>query len=153
MVDTPLIQLDQRDELSDVIKKTNTNLHNVMSAVNIKTKQAGRESSEGWKIAIADLNKDIQKEISSLTVAINEVKEEIVEIKSMLMPPIGSFLYCSSNPGDYYPDTVWTQIAEGTALLASGGVYAPGKKYQLADSTLTEGGTLFTAQPLWQRTK
>ena len=153
MADTPLIQLDQRDELSEVIKKTNTNLRNIVSAVNVKTKQVGRESSEGWKTAIADLNKDVQKEVSSLTVAINEVKEEIVEIKSILLPPIGSFLYCSTDPGNYYTDTVWTQVTEGTVLLASGGSYTPGKKYQLADSTLTEGGTLFTAQPLWQRTK
>lgn len=153
MADTPLIQLDQRDELSDVIRKTNTNLRNIVSAVNVKTKQVGRESSEGWKTAIADLNKDIQKEVSSLTVVINEIKEEIVEIKSILIPPIGSFLYCASDPGDYYLDTTWTQVAEGTVLLAGGGTYIPGRKYQLADSTLTEGGTLFMAQPLWQRIK
>ena len=153
MADTPLIQLDQRDELSDVIRKTNTNLRNIVSTVNVKTKQVGRESSEGWKTAIADLNKDIQKEVSSLTVAINEIKEEIVEIKGILIPPIGSFLYCASDPGDYYLDTTWTQVAEGTVLLAGGGTYIPGRKYQLADSTLTEGGTLFMAQPLWQRIK
>lgn len=149
MAEISLIELNSNDELITVIKKTNTNLKRLAYSLTTRTTQAIQRSSSGSD----ELIKDLENKVQALTKEIQSVEESVKDLTTALLPPIGSYMHCKTNPATHYAGTTWAKIAEGTVLLSAGGTYDEGSQYSLEDSTLTEGGTLFLACPLWLRTK
>lgn len=149
MAEVSLIELNSNDELITVIKKTNTNLKRLTYSLTTRTAQAIQRSNSGSD----ELIRDLENKVQTLTKEIQNIEEDVKELRNALLPPIGSYMHCKTNPAIHYTGTTWTKIAEGTVLLSAGATYDEGLQYQLEDSTLTEGGALFLACPLWLRTK
>lgn len=40
-------------------------------------------------------------------------------MRNALILPIGTMMFCSTDPGNTYTDTTWTQVAQGTVLLSA----------------------------------
>lgn len=67
-------------------------------------------------------------------------------------PPIGSYMYCDSNPESAYPGTKWERMREGTILMSSGSTYPTGSTYFSIQSRGYDGVVPSVyAAPLWHR--
>ncbi len=164
MAETYLIEINQNDELNDIVRKVNTNFKNMFFAQTAKVNQANRATNKALEDEVANVRQDLQNDISqinqdmqSMEARLNQaiataVGNATTALKAALTPPVGTMMYSSANPGNTYTGTTWTQVGQGTVLLSAGSSYTEGSKYKLADSTLSSGGTLFTASKLWKRT-
>ena len=164
MADTYLITLSPNDELDNVIRKVNHNFKQLAFAQSNKTNQVNRATNQSLQQEVSSVRQDMQTLEQNLTQAIGALQttlEESItsavntakaEMRNALTPPIGAMMFCSTDPGNTYTGTSWTQIAQGTVLLSAGAQYAENSKYKLADSSLSSGGSLFTAYKLWKRT-
>lgn len=54
-----------------------------------------------------------------------------------LAPPVGSYLWCESDPAGAWPGTSWSQVAEGRYLVAAGSTYKAGESYGANTHKLT----------------
>ena len=117
MADFSLIELKQNDELTDVVRKSNSNFKNLGYALKKKLQGAADNSSAEWKQAVADLTKDVNQKVSDLTTDLNSTKEELEAAKEAMekmVPPVGSvlFQYASVDPSTMYPGTVWQKYTK-----------------------------------------
>lgn len=164
MADTYLITLSPNDELDNVIRKVNHNFKQLSFAQSNKTNQVNRATNQSLQQEVSSVRQDMQTLEQSLTQAIGTLQatlEESItsavnaaktEMRNALTPPIGTMMFCSADPGNTYTGTTWTQVTQGTVLLSAGAKYTENSKYELADSSLSSGGSLFTACKLWKRT-
>lgn len=153
MAESALIELNQRDELTDIVRKVNTNFKNLAYAQTSKVNQVARTPNPTLEKEIQELSKDTLDGFNQVNRELQSLTEQIAQLKTDLTPPVGTMMFCSVNPGNTYTGTTWTQMTQGSALLSSGAAYAVNTKWKLADSTLSSGGSLFIAYPLWKRTK
>lgn len=156
MADTYLITLSPNDELDNVIRKVNHNFKQLSFAQSNKTNQVNRATNQSLQQEVSSVRQDMQTLEQSLTQAIGTLQatleESIMSAVNALTPPIGTMMFCSADPGNTYTGTTWTQVTQGTVLLSAGAQYTENSKYKLADSSLSSGGSLFTAYKLWKRT-
>lgn len=110
MADFSLIELKQNDELTDVVRKSNSNFKNLGYALKKKLQGAADSSSAEWKQAIADLTKDMNQRISDLTTELAAAEETMAK----MVPPVGSILfqYSSVDPSTMYPGTTWLRYSK-----------------------------------------
>lgn len=110
MADFSLIELKQNDELTDVVRKSNSNFKNLGYALKKKLQGAADSSSAEWKQAIADLTNDMNQRISDLTTELAAAEETMAK----MVPPVGSvlFQYASTNPNTMYPGTTWVRYSK-----------------------------------------
>lgn len=164
MAESYIIEINQNDELADVIRKANTNFKNVMFIQNNKVNQANRATNKALQSEVSDLRQDLQTEIGQVNKDMQALEERMEQaiadavgaaktaLTKALTPPVGTMMYSSANPGNTYSGTTWSQVGQGTVLLSAGSTYSENSKYKLSDSTLSSGGSLFTAYKLWKRT-
>lgn len=122
MADFSLIELKQNDELTDVVRKSNSNFKNLGYALKKKLQGAADSSSAEWKQAIADLTKDMNQKVSDLTTELGTAKAELETAKQTMekmVPPKGTILLVPDNPNTMYPGTTW-QVYHGVHQLAVG---------------------------------
>lgn len=117
MADFSLIELKQNDELTDVVRKSNSNFKNLGYALKKKLQGAADSSSAEWKQAVADLSKEINQKVADLTTDLDSTKEELEAAKETMekmVPPVGSvlFQYSPVNPNTMYPGTVWQRYTK-----------------------------------------
>lgn len=117
MADFSLIELKQNDELTDVVRKSNSNFKNLGYALKKKLQGAADSSSAEWKQAVADLSKEINQKVADLTTDLDSTKEELEAAKETMekmVPPVGSILLqCASvDPNTMYPGTVWLKYSK-----------------------------------------
>lgn len=166
MADFSLIELKQNDELTDVVRKSNSNFKNLGYALKKKLQGAADSSSAEWKQAVADLSKEMNQKVADLTTDLDSTKEELEAAKETMekmVPPVGSvlFQYALVNPNTMYPGTVWQKytkfhtIGVGPSMqrIYKNPLDADGNKMNwssLETSTENENNILFLVG--WRRT-
>lgn len=116
MADFSLIELKQNDELTDVVRKSNSNFKNLGYALKKKLQGAADSSSAEWKQAIADLTKDMNQKISDLTTELAAAEETMAK----MVPPVGSTLITPTNPNTMYPGTTWSRYDQKHPIMWGG---------------------------------
>lgn len=116
MADFSLIELKQNDELTDVVRKSNSNFKNLGYALKKKLQGAADSSSAEWKQAIADLTKDMNQKVSDLTTELAAAEETMAK----MVPPVGSTLIMPRNPSTMYPGTTWSRYGQMHPLMWGG---------------------------------
>lgn len=116
MADFSLIELKQNDELTDVVRKSNSNFKNLGYALKKKLQGAADSSSAEWKQAIADLTKDMNQKISDLTTELAAAEETMAK----MVPPVGSTLIMVNNPNTMYPGTTWSHYGQKHPIIWGG---------------------------------
>lgn len=120
MADFSLIELKQNDELTDVVRKSNSNFKNLGYALKKKLQGSADSSSAEWKQAIADLTKDMNQKVSDLTTELAAAEETMAK----MVPPVGSTLITPVNPNTMYPGTTWDRYKQSHPMMWGGTVQA-----------------------------
>lgn len=120
MADFSLIELKQNDELTDVVRKSNSNFKNLGYALKKKLQGTTDSASAEWKQAVADLTKDMNQKVSDLTTELAGTKTELANAKATMakmVPPVGTTVFMSNNPNTMYPGTTWTRYGKKHPLM------------------------------------
>lgn len=155
MPESYLIELNHRDELTDIVRKCNANFKSVMFSANSR---ASRSSASGdWEPEIDDLRQEMDSSFNEVSQALQSLDDRIDALKAALTPPIGTMMFCPADPSSTYEGTVWTEVSGGTMLMSAGSTYTEGSQWKLVDHSGTavspsSNGSLITACRLWKRT-
>ena len=155
MPESYLIELNHRDELPDIVRKCNANFKSVMFSANSK---ASRSSASGdVETEIDDLRQETHSSFNEVTQELQSLDQKISALKTALTPPVGTMMYCNTDPSATYEGTVWTEVAGGTILMSADSTYTEDSQWKLVDHSgtavsLSSNGSLVTACRLWKRT-
>lgn len=165
MADFSLIELKQNDELTDVVRKSNSNFKNLGYALKKKLQGATDSASAEWKQAVADLTKDMNQKVSDLTTELADTKTELANAEATMakmVPPVGTTLFMVNNPNTMYPGTTWTKYGQKHPLMWGGTkdriyydpVDADGNKMNATSWTESNAQTTgsYACLPAWRRT-
>lgn len=148
-----ILEIGPNDDLFEVIRKCNYNFRSYNG-----TQYGDDGSITQLQDDVEDVREDLAKQVQNIINMINELgdnlannfseelrkikseitqmKNDIKQMKKDLIPPIGTYMWCTYDPNTKYPGTTWVKQTEGYVLISAGSTYTSQSKYGSKNKTV-----------------